>query len=150
MNRGGRDIYIWKTRRIAIAGSRTLHVVMLTVVSLALSATVASAKVKPLPGTFRPGLLEASQIVKYSGYETRCLVIDVDGAARKWAYVTFDRTVRGCKHQAFDGFAVVHETQPANNNTVGLAWKPAYEASDPTCPLPKVPASVARVFRVCQ
>jgi hypothetical protein len=101
------------------------------------------------PGTHRPGLTEASEIIKFSGDTTNCLNVVVDTRSPKWALVEW-KGGRGCPASAsFAGFTIVYESAPQNVNTVGVAWTQVLKSAHPRCPLPKVPASVARTFQIC-
>jgi hypothetical protein len=101
------------------------------------------------PGTHRPGLAEASEIIKFSGDTTNCLNVVVDTRSPKWALVEW-KGGRGCPASAsFAGFTIVYESAPQNLNTVGVAWTRVLKTAHPRCPLPKVPASVARTFQIC-
>jgi hypothetical protein len=101
------------------------------------------------PGTHRPGLAETSEIIKFSGDTTNCLNVVVDTRSAKWALVEW-KGGSGCPSSAsFAGFTIVYESAPPNANTVGVAWSQVLKAAHPRCPLPRVPASVARTFQIC-
>jgi hypothetical protein len=101
------------------------------------------------PGTHRPGLAEASEIIKFSGDTTNCLNVIVDTQSSKWALVEW-KGGRGClASTSFAGFMLVYESAPQNVNTVGVAWTQVLKTAYPRCPLQKVPASVARTFQIC-
>ena len=101
------------------------------------------------PGTQRPGRIEASEIIKFSGDTTSCLDIVVDARSPRWALVEW-KGGRDCPASAsFAGFTIVYESAPQNVNTVGVAWTQVLKTAHPRCPLPKVPASVARTFQIC-
>ena len=108
----------------------------------------ATAFVLP-PGTHRPGPAEASEIIKFSGDTTNCLNVVVDTRSQRWALVEW-KGGRGCPAAAsFAGFTIVYESAPQNVNTVGVAWTQVLTSAHPRCPLPRVPASVARTFQIC-
>jgi len=101
------------------------------------------------PGTHRPDPAEASEIIKFSGDTTNCLNVVVDTRRPQWALVEW-KGGRACPASAsFAGFAIVYESASQNLNTVGVAWTPVLKTGHPRCPLPKVPASVARTFQIC-
>ena len=111
---------------------------------------LAAATAFALPaGTHRPGPAEASEIIKFSGDTTNCLNIVVDTRSQRWALVEW-KGGRGCPAAAsFAGFTIVYESAPQNVNTVGVAWTQVLKTAHPRCPLPKVPAGVARTFQIC-
>jgi hypothetical protein len=114
-----------------------------------LSLLAAAAAFALPPGTHRPGVAEASEIIKFSGDTTNCLDVVVDTRRPKWALVEW-KGGRGCPASAsFEGFTIVYERAPQNLYTVGVAWSQVLKTADPRCPLPKVPASVARAFQIC-
>jgi hypothetical protein len=111
---------------------------------------LAAATAFALPaGTHRPGPAEASEIIKFSGDTTNCLNIVVDTRSQRWALVEW-KGGRGCPAAAsFAGFTIVYESAPQNVNTVDVAWTQVLKTVHPRCPLPKVPAGVARTFQIC-
>jgi hypothetical protein len=87
----------------------------------------------------RPHDLERGAIAERMGVPPQCARIWISTVNRRWASFR-SRTRRSCAKWASNGITILHRRN--------ARWHEAFAGSDVPCPVPHVPAAVARDLRV--